>query len=200
MLDCSMPHDNAVLVFDLIEGRVIYTLEGHEGPVTSVVFSSDGHLFASGGADRMVLVWKSNFDKEVLANPLDTSFNIKHINVSSERQVQRVDVRPEFQGMSQPDIEVSSTGNMNSDSSDEGKNSNIEGSGPPSTSSISEESLETRDIDNYDDELKMARNILSSLKVDVQNLQSQLANVIDKIKDLEKRTDRMESNEILNNE
>jgi WD40 repeat protein len=39
---------------DLLEGRPIYTLEGHEGSVTSVTFSGNGQYFASGGADQQV--------------------------------------------------------------------------------------------------------------------------------------------------
>lgn len=46
--------DKTAKVFDLIEGRVLYTLEGHEGPVNAVSFSADGHFFATGGADKMV--------------------------------------------------------------------------------------------------------------------------------------------------
>lgn len=33
----------------------MYTLEGHEGPVTAVAFSADGHFFATGGTDKQVL-------------------------------------------------------------------------------------------------------------------------------------------------
>jgi len=41
-------------VMDLLEGRPIYTLQGHEGPVTSVTFSANGEYFASGGVDQQV--------------------------------------------------------------------------------------------------------------------------------------------------
>jgi WD40 repeat protein len=41
-------------VMDLLEGRPIYTLQGHEGPITSVAFSANGQYFASGGADQQV--------------------------------------------------------------------------------------------------------------------------------------------------
>lgn len=40
----------------MVEGRVIYTLKGHEGPVTAVVFSCDGCSFATGGADKKVKI------------------------------------------------------------------------------------------------------------------------------------------------
>lgn len=45
----------------MLEGRPIYTLKGHIGSITSVSFTQDGDFFASGGADRQVLIWKSNF-------------------------------------------------------------------------------------------------------------------------------------------
>lgn len=32
--------------------------------MTSITFSHDGDFFASGGADRQVLMWKSNFCKD----------------------------------------------------------------------------------------------------------------------------------------
>jgi WD40 repeat protein len=41
-------------VMDLLEGRPIYTLQGHQGPITSVTFSANGQYFASGGADQQV--------------------------------------------------------------------------------------------------------------------------------------------------
>lgn len=47
-----------------MEGRPIYTLKGHTGEITSITFSQDGDFFASGGADRQVLMWKSNFCKD----------------------------------------------------------------------------------------------------------------------------------------
>ena len=49
---------------DLLEGRPIYTLKGHASGITSIAFSKTGEYFASGGADRQLLMWKSNFDKD----------------------------------------------------------------------------------------------------------------------------------------
>lgn len=47
-------------IWDLREGRLLFTLQGHAGAVNCARFSNDGHFFASGGADQMVMVWKSN--------------------------------------------------------------------------------------------------------------------------------------------
>jgi centriolar protein POC1 len=63
--------DGTLKVFDLIEGRLIYTLHGHQvntifilyyltmscssqGPTMSVAFSKQGDYFASGGQDQQV--------------------------------------------------------------------------------------------------------------------------------------------------
>jgi hypothetical protein len=43
-------------VMDLLEGRPVYTLKGHQGPIMSVTFSANGQYFASGGADQQVSV------------------------------------------------------------------------------------------------------------------------------------------------
>ncbi|CAJ0963250.1 unnamed protein product [Ranitomeya imitator] len=59
----SASNDGTVKVLDLLEGRLLYTLHGHQGPVLSVAFSRDGDQFASGGTDAQVLVWKTNFDQ-----------------------------------------------------------------------------------------------------------------------------------------
>lgn len=55
------PHDTQK-IWDLREGRLIYTLKGHSGPVAACAFSADGTRFASGGEDGLVMSWKSNLD------------------------------------------------------------------------------------------------------------------------------------------
>jgi WD40 repeat protein len=47
-------------IWDLREGRLMYTLQGHKGTVFDTTFSSDGNFFASAGADHVAMVWKSN--------------------------------------------------------------------------------------------------------------------------------------------
>lgn len=47
-------------IWDLREGRLMYTLKGHSGPVTACVFSPDGTRFASGGRDGVVMSWRSH--------------------------------------------------------------------------------------------------------------------------------------------
>lgn len=43
---------------DLIKGKPLYTLKGHEGAVNAVEFSQSGDYFATSGDDRIVMVWK----------------------------------------------------------------------------------------------------------------------------------------------
>src|SRR5205085_2499241 len=52
----SGSEDCTVRVWDAISGAELLTLRGHEGPVRSVRFSSDGRL-ASASDDKTVRVW-----------------------------------------------------------------------------------------------------------------------------------------------
>ncbi|KAK1799623.1 hypothetical protein P4O66_006082, partial [Electrophorus voltai] len=54
--------DSTLKVLDLVEGRLLYTLHGHQGPARCVAFSRNGDYFASGGSDEQVMVWQTNFD------------------------------------------------------------------------------------------------------------------------------------------
>jgi len=50
---------NLVLVYNAREGDLVHRLKGHKGDVYSVSFMSDGTRFASGGADKTVIIWNS---------------------------------------------------------------------------------------------------------------------------------------------
>lgn len=52
--------DSSMRIWDIREGRLIYTLHGHTGPTLAANFSHDGSFFASGGVDQLVMVWRSN--------------------------------------------------------------------------------------------------------------------------------------------
>lgn len=47
-------------IVDIMEGRPLYTLSD-KGGIKTCKFSSNGNFFASGGTDRTVVVWKTNF-------------------------------------------------------------------------------------------------------------------------------------------
>ena len=59
-------------VWDLRQGHILYSLYGHEGSGTSCSFTPGGDYFSSGGADGIVMVWKSNLN-EIETEVLDTS-------------------------------------------------------------------------------------------------------------------------------
>ncbi|CAN0168781.1 unnamed protein product, partial [Hapterophycus canaliculatus] len=52
-------------IWDLREGRLVYTLKGHSGSVTACAFSADGTRFASGGEDGLVMSWRSHLDNRL---------------------------------------------------------------------------------------------------------------------------------------
>lgn len=60
MTSCSK--DSSLKIWDLREGRLLYTLQGHQGPVFDTSFTKDGHFFASVGVDQLVMVWKTNLN------------------------------------------------------------------------------------------------------------------------------------------
>ncbi|KAI5069141.1 hypothetical protein GOP47_0015442 [Adiantum capillus-veneris] len=48
-----------VLVYDAAEGDLLHSLKGHKDIVYCVAYSQDGKRFASGGADKTVIIWTS---------------------------------------------------------------------------------------------------------------------------------------------
>merc|ERR1712018_1116445 len=45
------------------EARPIYDVMGHKNGVNAVKFNTKGNYFASGSDDKMVYIWKTNFDE-----------------------------------------------------------------------------------------------------------------------------------------
>lgn len=56
-------------IWDLREGRLMYTLQGHHGTVFDATFTADGNFFASAGADHLAMVWKSNLIQGAYISP-----------------------------------------------------------------------------------------------------------------------------------
>jgi intraflagellar transport protein 122 len=50
---------NLVLVYDPTDGLLMHRLRGHKDTVYCVTYAKDGKSFASGGADKNVIIWKS---------------------------------------------------------------------------------------------------------------------------------------------
>ena len=57
MSSCSA--DATVRLWDLMEGRLLFTMAGHESTVRSVKFSPNGRFLVSGSQDRKIYVWKT---------------------------------------------------------------------------------------------------------------------------------------------
>ncbi|KAJ1445177.1 hypothetical protein M885DRAFT_550763 [Pelagophyceae sp. CCMP2097] len=51
-----------VLVYQTIDGDLVHRLRGHKDTVYSVDYSRDGQRFASGGADKTVIIWNHKGD------------------------------------------------------------------------------------------------------------------------------------------
>ena len=55
--------DGTIKIWDILQGHLFYTLNGHKnGATTFATFNTDSTMFASGGVDSKVMVWKCNFD------------------------------------------------------------------------------------------------------------------------------------------
>lgn len=50
---------NRVLVYDAADGDLLHALKGHKDSVYCVAYASNGKRFASGGADKTVIIWTS---------------------------------------------------------------------------------------------------------------------------------------------
>ncbi|KAG8465049.1 hypothetical protein KFE25_012412 [Diacronema lutheri] len=48
-----------VLVYDAVSGDMLHSLKGHKEAVHCVAYSADSKRFASGGADKQVIIWTS---------------------------------------------------------------------------------------------------------------------------------------------
>lgn len=48
---------NRVLVYDAVDGDLLHALKGHKDSVYCVAYSFNGKRFASGGADKTVIIW-----------------------------------------------------------------------------------------------------------------------------------------------
>ncbi|XP_063837824.1 intraflagellar transport protein 122 homolog [Ostrinia nubilalis] len=51
-----------VMVYDPRDGSLVQLLQAHKGPVHAVAYCSDGKKFASGSADKNVIIWTSKME------------------------------------------------------------------------------------------------------------------------------------------
>jgi intraflagellar transport protein 122 len=50
---------NRILVYDANDGDLLHSLKGHRDYVYACAYSRDGKRFASGGADKTIIIWTS---------------------------------------------------------------------------------------------------------------------------------------------
>eukprot|EP00466_Bigelowiella_natans_P012811 jgi/Bigna1/68700/fgenesh1_pg.6_\ len=53
---------NRILVYHAADGDLLHSLKGHRSSVYCVAYSRDGKRFASGGADKTIIIWTSKCD------------------------------------------------------------------------------------------------------------------------------------------
>lgn len=86
MASCS--DDSKIKIWDLRKGKALFTMYSHTGAVNSVDFSFAGDYFATGGDDRNLLVWKSNFydsktrETDFIEQKVSTAKSLAKVQVS----------------------------------------------------------------------------------------------------------------------
>jgi len=53
---------NRVHVYESAIGNLLQSLKGHKDTVYCVAYAKDGKRFASGSADKSVIIWSENFE------------------------------------------------------------------------------------------------------------------------------------------
>lgn len=53
---------NRVLIYDATDGTLVQPLKGHKETVYCVAYATDGKRFASGSADKSVIIWTNKLE------------------------------------------------------------------------------------------------------------------------------------------
>jgi WD40 repeat protein len=61
----SVSSDNKIKIWELKQGRLGWTVFGHEGEIRTIDFNEKGDYFATGGDDKLVMIWMTNFDRDL---------------------------------------------------------------------------------------------------------------------------------------
>lgn len=86
MASCS--DDSKIKIWDLRKGKALFTLYSHTGAVNAVDFSFAGDYFATGGEDRNLLVWKTNFydsktrETDYIEQKISTAKSVAKVHVA----------------------------------------------------------------------------------------------------------------------
>lgn len=80
----SGSQDGSARVYDLLEGRPLYTVRGHEDAVTAAAFcQGDGTHFATGSSDERVFVWSAKLDTDHPSST-DHEVSVKDLKLDGE--------------------------------------------------------------------------------------------------------------------
>ncbi|NJK85090.1 MAG: hypothetical protein HC906_03095 [Bacteroidales bacterium] len=66
--------------------NLLYTLKKHDGSVTGLSFSDDGTQLASGGEDKLIILWDLNSGEPVTLLP-DNYYPIKNLQLLSDQTI-----------------------------------------------------------------------------------------------------------------
>lgn len=58
--------DGQITIYEVASGGVLGYLQGHEGPLSALIFSDDGSQIASAGVDATVRVWNAETGEELI--------------------------------------------------------------------------------------------------------------------------------------
>lgn len=108
MASCS--DDSKVKIWDLRKGKALFSLYSHTESVEAVDFSFAGDYFATGGDDRNLLVWKSNFYDSKTQERTAIDQKVKIVNEKVVKLASKVETAPE----TEPPIEHGADGNFGS--------------------------------------------------------------------------------------
>ncbi|KAF4678197.1 hypothetical protein FOL47_003259 [Perkinsus chesapeaki] len=75
---------NRVLVYDANDGDLVHSLKGHRDTVYCVSYSKQGQKFASGGADKQVIIWTSKGEGILKYNHNDSIQFLAHNPVTQQ--------------------------------------------------------------------------------------------------------------------
>ncbi|KAI9332491.1 WD40-repeat-containing domain protein [Obelidium mucronatum] len=73
-----------VLVYDVAEGELIQSLKAHKDNVYAVDYSADGTRFASGGADKQVIIWSAKMEGILKYSHSDSIQSLSHNPVTGQ--------------------------------------------------------------------------------------------------------------------
>lgn len=73
----SVSSDNKIKIWQLKQGRLGWTVFGHEGQIRTIDFNEKGDYFATGGDDKLVMIWMSNFDRQLNSTGRGVEQNFK---------------------------------------------------------------------------------------------------------------------------